>query len=416
MLGAAVRRTAAPSSRSASRSAATRCCASPRKRARARRAACAPIAAVSAPLDLAAGARAIGRGFGRQVYTRMFMRTMKKKAFVKLAPASRALRRRGDDARRATCAISTTSSPGRCTASPAPTTTTRAARPARSLRASAFRRWCSMRATIRSCPRRRLPRRGRGRSPRDALAAGARRPRRLRARVAGRATCRACRAAWATGWPRISDARAAQNRRHGRDRRRGAEEVAERAALLRLARARRARRLVHARRPHPGTPGRSRASRAAASSTRSCASSSAATTPPTSRAPGSSRTGRSASTSSSRRRPGSGACRPTRSSSDVVVTSHTGLAARAGERLPRRVGPALSRQRPRPGHRAHARHGRGRRCGRARRWQPQDVAFAALVARFGYRLEPGRSRARRRSAKPAAAGRRYAAYFDALTM
>ncbi len=42
------------------------------------------IAAVSAPLDLAAGARAIGRGFGRQVYTRMFMRTMKRKAFVKL--------------------------------------------------------------------------------------------------------------------------------------------------------------------------------------------------------------------------------------------------------------------------------------------------------------------------------------------
>ncbi len=42
------------------------------------------IAAVSAPLDLAAGARAIGRGFGRQVYTRMFMSTMKKKAFVKL--------------------------------------------------------------------------------------------------------------------------------------------------------------------------------------------------------------------------------------------------------------------------------------------------------------------------------------------
>jgi predicted alpha/beta-fold hydrolase len=39
---------------------------------------------VSAPLDLAAGGRAIGRGFGRQVYTRMFMRTMKKKALVKL--------------------------------------------------------------------------------------------------------------------------------------------------------------------------------------------------------------------------------------------------------------------------------------------------------------------------------------------
>jgi uncharacterized protein len=44
----------------------------------------AAIAAVSAPLDLAAGANAIGRGFGRQVYTRMFLRTMKKKAWVKL--------------------------------------------------------------------------------------------------------------------------------------------------------------------------------------------------------------------------------------------------------------------------------------------------------------------------------------------
>ncbi len=43
------------------------------------------IAAVSAPLDLAAGAAAIGRGFGRQVYTRMFMRTMTRKALVKLA-------------------------------------------------------------------------------------------------------------------------------------------------------------------------------------------------------------------------------------------------------------------------------------------------------------------------------------------
>ena len=42
------------------------------------------LAAISAPLDLAAGAEAIGRGFGLQVYTRMFMRTMKQKAFVKL--------------------------------------------------------------------------------------------------------------------------------------------------------------------------------------------------------------------------------------------------------------------------------------------------------------------------------------------
>ena len=43
------------------------------------------VAAVSAPLDLAAGAHAIGRGFGRQVYTRMFLRTMKTKAMLKLA-------------------------------------------------------------------------------------------------------------------------------------------------------------------------------------------------------------------------------------------------------------------------------------------------------------------------------------------
>ena len=43
------------------------------------------LAAISAPLDLAAGGRAIGHGFGRHVYTRMFMRTMKRKAFIKLA-------------------------------------------------------------------------------------------------------------------------------------------------------------------------------------------------------------------------------------------------------------------------------------------------------------------------------------------
>ncbi len=43
------------------------------------------IAAISAPLDLAAGGRAIGRGFSRQVYTRMFLRTMRPKALAKLA-------------------------------------------------------------------------------------------------------------------------------------------------------------------------------------------------------------------------------------------------------------------------------------------------------------------------------------------
>jgi uncharacterized protein len=45
----------------------------------------AAVCAVSAPIDLAAGGRAIGRGFNRQVYTRMFLNTMKPKALAKLA-------------------------------------------------------------------------------------------------------------------------------------------------------------------------------------------------------------------------------------------------------------------------------------------------------------------------------------------
>lgn len=43
------------------------------------------VAAVSAPVDLAAGGAAIGRGFNRLVYTRMFLRTMKPKALLKWA-------------------------------------------------------------------------------------------------------------------------------------------------------------------------------------------------------------------------------------------------------------------------------------------------------------------------------------------
>lgn len=43
------------------------------------------VAAVSAPLDLAAAGAAIGRGFNRQVYTRMFLNTMKPRALAKLA-------------------------------------------------------------------------------------------------------------------------------------------------------------------------------------------------------------------------------------------------------------------------------------------------------------------------------------------
>ena len=42
------------------------------------------IAAVSAPLDLRAAGEAIGAGLNRQIYTRMFLRTMKPKALKKL--------------------------------------------------------------------------------------------------------------------------------------------------------------------------------------------------------------------------------------------------------------------------------------------------------------------------------------------
>lgn len=43
------------------------------------------VAAVCSPIDLAAGGRAIGQGFNRLVYTRMFLNTMKPKALTKLA-------------------------------------------------------------------------------------------------------------------------------------------------------------------------------------------------------------------------------------------------------------------------------------------------------------------------------------------
>lgn len=43
------------------------------------------VCAISSPIDLAAGGQAIGRGFNRLVYTRMFLRTMRPKALAKLA-------------------------------------------------------------------------------------------------------------------------------------------------------------------------------------------------------------------------------------------------------------------------------------------------------------------------------------------
>ncbi len=43
------------------------------------------VCAISSPIDLAASGAAIGRGFNRQVYTRMFLRSMKPRALAKLA-------------------------------------------------------------------------------------------------------------------------------------------------------------------------------------------------------------------------------------------------------------------------------------------------------------------------------------------
>ena len=43
------------------------------------------MCAISSPIDLAAGGHAIGRGFNRLVYSRMFLRTMRPKALAKLA-------------------------------------------------------------------------------------------------------------------------------------------------------------------------------------------------------------------------------------------------------------------------------------------------------------------------------------------
>ena len=43
------------------------------------------IASICSPLDLTQSGQAIGQGFNRQVYTRMFLRSMKPKALAKLA-------------------------------------------------------------------------------------------------------------------------------------------------------------------------------------------------------------------------------------------------------------------------------------------------------------------------------------------
>ena len=119
------------------------------------------IAAISAPLDLDAGATAIGRGFGLQVYTRMFLRSMKPKALRKLAQHPGPVRRRAAEAgarparlrRRLHCAAARLSRRRRLLRARLGQAAAR--------RRSAFRRWCSTRATTRSCPARRCRARAR---------------------------------------------------------------------------------------------------------------------------------------------------------------------------------------------------------------------------------------------------------------
>jgi len=61
------------------------CCAGQRRRATLPSSTAMAVAAVCSPIDLAAGGYAIGRGFNRLVYTRMFLNTMVPKALQKLA-------------------------------------------------------------------------------------------------------------------------------------------------------------------------------------------------------------------------------------------------------------------------------------------------------------------------------------------
>ena len=87
------------------------------------------------------------RGFNR-IYTHYFLRTLKPKALAMARALSRPARSRRDRAACARCGSSTTPSPRRCTASPAPTTTGRARRRSRGCARSRCRRSCSTRATI----------------------------------------------------------------------------------------------------------------------------------------------------------------------------------------------------------------------------------------------------------------------------
>ena len=103
-----------------------------------------------------AGTRS-AHGFNRQVYTRLFLRTDEAARAGQAGPVPGPVRPPSDCSPRATCTSSTTCSPRRCTASSTPTTTGLAPRPSRTCTRSASRRWCSTRATTRSCRLASLP-------------------------------------------------------------------------------------------------------------------------------------------------------------------------------------------------------------------------------------------------------------------
>jgi hypothetical protein len=120
-----------PSTWPASRWAAMPCCAGWASSSMAPEIVDAAVA-VSAPLDLAAGGAALSSGFNR-LYTRMFLQTLKPKAWPSWS-AFPACSTAPPCSPRATCTASTTSSPRRCTATATPTTTGTAPAPARAAR------------------------------------------------------------------------------------------------------------------------------------------------------------------------------------------------------------------------------------------------------------------------------------------
>ena len=396
----------------ASRSAAMRCCASPRKPARARRA------------ERARRRRGLGaaRPRRRRPRDRPRLRPAGLHADVHAhdeaegaassCASTRASSTRRRCARRATCATSTTSSP----------------RPLHGFR----ERRRLLRARLGQAAPRPHPhsRAGAEREQRSVPAgvgvAAARRGRRRASRLwqpahgghvgfargpLARPPARPARGASPAGWRDTSDGAGAHNRADGRDRRRGAEEVAQRAALLRLARARRARRLVHARRPHPGSPGpfpRVKGSRIDHEKlrefiARNYASDDERRLVLPERAAARLRRARGGAVGlapAARTRRDGGRHephRPARPTPDEAFVDEAGrlfLASDLGLGLVHTLDMGVAAEAVERGV-----------------WRPQDVAFEALVGRFGYRLEP-----RRRAARKAEAGCASAGYFAALTM